>query len=77
MRIEHLLKPWALWLYSQNDKFFAPELSRAMYDAYIARGGKAQYVLLPAFGSDGHQMFGANDGRKLWQPAADKFLSAQ
>jgi len=65
----------SLWLYAANDSFFAPALARRMFDAYSRAGGKAQYVALPAFGSDGHRLFAAADGRALWEPPAGKFLA--
>jgi dienelactone hydrolase len=63
-----------LWLYAANDSFFAPDLARKMFDAFVRAGGRAEFVALPAFGSDGHQLFGAADGRALWQPPVEKFL---
>jgi dienelactone hydrolase len=64
-----------LWLYAANDSFFSPDLSRRMFDAFVRAGGRGQYVALPAFGSDGHRVFGAPDGRALWQPPVEKFLA--
>ncbi|HKA81746.1 MAG TPA: CocE/NonD family hydrolase [Xanthobacteraceae bacterium] len=66
----------SLWLYAENDSFFGPELSRKMFDAYVRAGAKAEYVALPPFGSDGHRLFGAADGRALWQSPVEKFLAA-
>jgi dienelactone hydrolase len=63
-----------LWLYAANDSFFAPDLARKMSDAFIRAGGRAEYVPLPAFGSDGHRVFGAADGRALWQRPVETFL---
>jgi dienelactone hydrolase len=65
----------SLWLYSANDSFFGPELGREMFDAFVDAGGRAEYVALPAFGRDGHRVFGAVDGRALWQPPVEKFLA--
>jgi dienelactone hydrolase len=65
-----------LWLYAANDSFFAPDLARKMFDAFVRAGGRAEFVALPAFGSDGHQVFGAADGRALWQRPVEKFLDA-
>jgi dienelactone hydrolase len=64
----------SLWLYAANDKFFSPQLSKEMFDAYVRRGGKAEYAALPAFGADGHFLFTSAAGRKLWQPPVDAFL---
>ena len=63
------------WLYSENDRFFGPDLSRAMFDAYVAAGGRGEYVLLPAFGTDGHRIFQVAAGRSLWLPPVEKFLA--
>ena len=57
-----------------NDSFFAPDLARKMSGAFVRAGGRAEYVALPAFGSDGHRLFGAADGRALWQPPVETFL---
>ena len=65
----------SLWLYSENDKFFGPQLSRGMFDAYVQGGAPAQYVPLPAFGNDGHRVFAAAAGRALWQPPVEEFLA--
>ena len=65
----------SVWLYSANDRFFGPDLSRAMFDAYVGAGGRAEYVSLPAFGTDGHRIFRAADARALWQPSVEKFLA--
>ena len=59
----------------RTNSFFGPELSRKMFDAFVRAGGRAEYVALPAFGSDGHRLFGAADGRALWQPPVEKFLA--
>jgi len=63
-----------LWLYTENDSFFAPDLSRRMAEAYTKAGGRAEYRLLPAFKEDGHEMFGDADGRKLWTEPVAAFL---
>jgi len=64
----------SLWLYSENDQFFGPELSRRMSAAYNARGGHAQYQLLPAIGADGHHLIGMRDGVPLWRDQVEAFL---
>ena len=63
-----------LWLYAANDSFFAPALARKMSEAFVRAGGQAEYVALPAFGSDGHRVFRSADGRALWQPPVEAFL---
>ena len=67
-------KPPSLWLYAKNDTYFEPALSQRMAEAYRAAGGKAEYLLLPAFKSDGHEIFGSADGRALWTGPVGEFL---
>lgn len=64
----------SLWIYTRNDKFFAPELSQRMFDSYQSRGGKGKLVMLPAFGNDGHSLFGVRDGLPHWKPHVETFL---
>ncbi len=64
-----------LWIYTENDSFFDPDLSKKMFDAYAAGSkGSAKYVLLPAFGRDGHQLFDSNSGVKRWDGVVLPFL---
>ena len=46
-----------LWIYSANDRFFAPPLARRMHAAFVAAGGRADYVEAPSWGLDGHGYF--------------------
>jgi len=63
-----------LWLYTTNDQFFAPELSRRMSEAYTDGGGRAAYHLLPAIGNDGHGLINMKDGVSLWEDKVTTFL---
>jgi dienelactone hydrolase len=63
-----------LWIYTRNDSYFAPELSARMFDAYQTAGGKGKMVALPAFGRDGHSLFGARDGVVVWKPIVETYL---
>jgi len=63
-----------LWLYTTNDQFFAPELSRRMYEAYTQSGGPAVYHLLPAIGADGHRLINLQNGVPLWQDTVAAFF---
>lgn len=63
-----------LWIYTVNDTYFDPGLSRRMADAYRAAGGNVDYRLLPAFGRDGHSLFGAADGVPVWSTHVGPFL---
>ena len=63
-----------LWIYSQNDTYFGPELAQRMHKAFTAAGGKADLKILPSFGSDGHFMIDAADAIPLWAPLVTRFL---
>lgn len=63
-----------LSIYTQNDSFFSPDLSKRVADAYQSRGGRMDYHLLPAFGDDGHRLFAARDGVPIWGPVVEEFF---
>ena len=63
-----------LWIYSENDTFFGPALSRQMHAAYTAAGGSAEYHMLPPFGGDGHFLVDSADSIPLWAPLVGAFL---
>jgi len=65
-----------LWIYTENDLFFSPAIARGMADAFAARGGRAEFHLLPAFGKDGHALFAAADGLARWRNLVAAFLGA-
>src|SRR6476620_434173 len=66
-----------LGIYIENDTFFGPALSKRMHEAFSAAGGKAEYHLLPPFGSDGHFLIGSADSIPMWSPLVAKFLDEQ
>jgi dienelactone hydrolase len=66
----------ALAIYTENDSFFGPSLSRQIVNAYRAGGGRLDDVLLPAFGVDGHALFAARDGVAIWGPVVEAFLKS-
>jgi pimeloyl-ACP methyl ester carboxylesterase len=62
----------SLFIYSENDRFFGPSLAHRMYDAFVAAGGRAEFVAAPASGLDGHGYFArAMDD---WTPRVTAFL---
>jgi dienelactone hydrolase len=61
-----------LWVYSENDQYFAPRIAQAMFDAYRGAGGVGKFLAMPAFSHDGHRLFGF--GWKTWGPPVDTFL---
>ena len=63
-----------LLYYAENDLFFGPATSRAWYASFEAGGGKADFVLQPAFEQNGHFLFSAPAGVQLWLPRVEDFL---
>lgn len=62
-----------LWIYAANDQFFRPELSRRLHEAFVAAGGQAEFVAVPAFGQDGHGYFARAVGD--WAARVQPFLA--
>lgn len=66
-----------LWVYADNDSFFPPSLARAMFSAFTEAGGRAA-LAQPSFpGSDGHALFYAEGGSRVWGPLVDAYLAAR
>jgi dienelactone hydrolase len=63
-----------LWIYAENDSHFAPALSKRMVDAFRIAGGRAKYLLLPAIGTDGHELVHDRDAVEQWGPIVETFL---
>jgi dienelactone hydrolase len=70
----HTARTPMLWIYTENDTFFGPDLSRRMHEAYTRAGGNAEYHLLPPFGGDGHFLIDSPDSIPLWSPLVSQFL---
>jgi dienelactone hydrolase len=67
----------SIWLYSVNDQYLPPTLTRAMFESFrAATASKTEYVLLPAYGRDGHATFGAEKAAGNWHPAVERFLAS-
>lgn len=64
-----------LFHYAENDLFFNATTSRLWYERFTAGGAKAEYVLQPAFGKDGHYIFSDDAGVKIWLPTVERFLA--
>ena len=64
-----------LWIYTANDRYFAPSLADKLHAAFTGAGGRAEFIRAPAFGKDGHQLF--SGGIRLWTPMVDAFLAKQ
>jgi dienelactone hydrolase len=63
-----------LMIYTQNDTFFGPALSKRLYEAWTEVGGIAEYHLLPPFKEDGHFLVDYPDSVPVWSPIVMKFL---
>ena len=61
--------------YAENDLYFNAPTSRLWYERFAAAGARAEYVLQPAFGRDGHYIFSETLGVRYWLPAVEQFLA--
>ncbi len=52
------------WLVATNDSYFAPAFSKSLADAFRGGGGKVDFRVLPAVGSEGHWMIETEAGVK-------------
>jgi len=66
-----------LWIYAENDSFFAPSIAAAMYAAFSQNGGKAAFHQLGPYGSDGHRLFFAPGGSQVWGPLVAGYLAGR
>jgi hypothetical protein len=66
-----------LWVYAQNDTFFRPEIADVLYRSFSAAGGKADFHAMPAFGDEGHHLFGGKGGSEIWGPLVETYLKQQ
>jgi dienelactone hydrolase len=64
-----------LWLYAENDSYFAPTLSQRMAQAFRTAGGRVEFHLLPALKDDGHVLIESHEGIAAWEPIAAAFLA--
>jgi dienelactone hydrolase len=66
-----------VWITTQNDSFFSPEIVSAMYTAYTQAGGKAELHQLGSFGNDGHGLFFGRGGSAIWGPLVERYLATR
>lgn len=62
------------WLVASNDTYFPPVFSRQLADAFRGAGGKVEFTVLPASGSEGHWMVDNEAGVRLTGPALERAL---
>jgi len=65
-----------LWIYTQNDLYFPPQVSKPMFEACRAAGADVEYHLLPAFEDNGHFFVDVPKAIPIWAPIVTKFLAA-
>ena len=64
------------WLVAANDSYFSPALSRQLVDAFRAAGGKADFQVLRAHGSEGHWLVETESGVTLAASELGRALNA-
>jgi len=72
----HTARVPTLWLYGENDTFFAPDLSEPMFAAFRKAGGKGEFHLLAKFGPEGHAAISSPAAFAQWEPMVAHFLAA-
>jgi dienelactone hydrolase len=60
-----------LWIYSENDHWFPPEMAKKFDAAFRQGGGNDEFVMVPPYSDDGHHFFADVNG---WTPIVDAFL---
>src|SRR5258708_2175922 len=62
-----------LWVYSENDHYFSPEVANHFYEAFTKGGGHAEFRRVASFQEDGHRLFSFH-GIPVWTRYVDEFL---
>jgi dienelactone hydrolase len=65
-----------LWVYSENDHFFGPQIAQGFHQAFTQAGGKASFIHAAPFRRDGHGLFSLG-GIPIWTVMVDDFLKSQ
>ncbi len=64
------------WLVAANDTYFSPALSRQIADAFRGGGGRVDFRMLAASGSEGHWLVETDGGVKIAAPELARALKA-
>jgi dienelactone hydrolase len=59
-----------LWVYTEQDDYFPPKLSKKMFEEFQKKGGQGKFILLSS--EFGHSFF--HRTTKEWEPIVDEFL---
>jgi dienelactone hydrolase len=62
------------WLVAANDSYFSPALSRQLADTFRHAGGKIDFHVLAAYGSEGHWLPETESGVRLAAAELDRAL---
>jgi dienelactone hydrolase len=65
-----------LWVYSENDHFFGPQIANNFFEAFRDAGGKATFIRAAPYRRDGHGLFSMG-GISIWTSMVDDFLESQ
>jgi dienelactone hydrolase len=65
-----------LWVYSENDHFFGPQIANSFFEAFRDAGGKATFIRAAPYRRDGHGLFSMG-GISIWTSMVDDFLESQ
>lgn len=63
----------SLWIFAENDQYFAPAIAREMFDVYRSAGAPAEFVAAPPLGADGHLLL-CLVPPPVWWPLVSAFL---
>lgn len=64
-----------VWFYARNDSYFGPQLADAMATAWQKAGGRVNLKLLPAYGTDGHELVSDRASWPLWEDDLARHLA--
>lgn len=64
----------SLWIYSENDSLFKPDLVNRLNRSYRAGGANSEVKILGPFKEDGHKFFDDPEGVRMWSSEIDDFL---
>jgi dienelactone hydrolase len=65
-----------LWVYSENDHFFGPQIANSFFEAFRDAGGKATFIRAAPYHRDGHGLFSMG-GISIWTSMVDDFLESR
>jgi hypothetical protein len=66
-----------LWVYTENDSFFAPEVATAMHTAFTAAGGDANLIQTGPYDGEGHRLFFGVRGSGIWGRMIAHYLATR